>query len=76
MLVTQLCLTLATPWTVVHQVPLSMESSRQEYWNGLSFASPGDLPAPRIEPGYPALQADSLPSGPPRKPLTHSKGLM
>ena len=52
----------ATPWTVVLQASLSMESSRQECWNGLPFPSPGDLPDPRIEPGSPALQADSLSS--------------
>ena len=45
-----------------------MELSRQEYWNGLPFPSPGDLPNPGIEPGSPALQADSLPSEPPGKP--------
>ena len=42
--------------------------SRQEYWNGLPFPSPGDLPDPGIEPGSPALQTDSLPSEPPQKP--------
>ena len=47
------------PWTVAHQVPLSMEFSRQEYWNGLPFPSPGDLPNPGTECGSPALQADS-----------------
>ena len=47
----------ATPWTVVYQAPLSMESSRQEYWSGLPFPSPGDLPDPGIEPRSPALQA-------------------
>ena len=54
----------ATPWTVAHQAPLSMGFSRQEYWNGLPFLSPGDLPDPGIEPESPALQADSLPSQP------------
>ena len=49
------------------QAPLSMEFSRQEYWNGLLFPSPGDLPDPGFEPGSPALQADSLPSKQPRK---------
>ena len=44
-----------------------MEFSRQEYWNGLPFPSPGDLPDPGIEPGSSALQADSLPSEPPGK---------
>ena len=57
----------AFPWTVAHQAPLSMEFFRQEYWNGLPFPSPGDLPDPGIEPGSPALQADSLPSEPPWK---------
>ena len=54
----------ATPWTAALQAPLSMEFSRQEYWSGLPFPSPGDLPTPGIEPGSPALQADSLPSEP------------
>ena len=57
----------ATPWTVAHQAPLSMEFSRQEYWSGLPFPLPGGLPNPGIEPGSLALQADSLPSEPPRK---------
>ena len=59
-LVAKLCPTLATPWTVAHQAPLSMGLSRQEYWSGLPFSSPGDLPNPQIEPGSPALQAESL----------------
>ena len=50
---------------VAHQSPLSMEFSRQEYWSGLPFPTPGDLPDPGIEPGSPALQADSLLSEPP-----------
>ena len=54
--------TLVTPWTVAHQAPLSMGLSRQEYWSGLPFSSPGDLLDPGIEPGFPALQADSLPT--------------
>ena len=49
-----------TPWTIVHQAPLSMEFSRQEYWSGLPFPSPGDLPDPGIEPRSSVLQADSL----------------
>ena len=49
---------------------MSMEFSRQEYWSGLPFPSPGDFPDPGIEPGSPELQADSLPSEPPGKPLT------
>ena len=49
---------------VAHQAPLFVEFSRQEYWSGLSFPSPGDCLAPGIEPRYPALQADSLSSEP------------
>ena len=45
-----------------HQAPLSMKFFRQGYWSGLPFLSPGDLPKPGIEPGFPALQADSLPT--------------
>ena len=44
-----------TPWTIVHQAPLSMGFSRQEYWSGLPFPSPGDLPDPGIEPKSPTL---------------------
>ena len=51
-----------------HQTPLSMEFSRQEYWSGLSFISPGDLLDPGIKPRSPALQADSLPSKLPGNP--------
>ena len=57
-----------TPWTVAYQAPPSMGFSRQEYWSGVPFLSPGDLPDPGIEPGSPALQADALPSKPPGKP--------
>ena len=57
----------AIPWSVVYQASLSMGFSRQEYWNGLPFPSPRDLPDPGIKPGSPALQADSLPSEPPGK---------
>ena len=53
-----------TPWTVAHQAPLSMEFSRQKYWSGLPFLSPGNLPNPEIEPRSHVLQADSLPSEP------------
>ena len=60
-LVAQSCPTV-TPWTVAPQAPLSMGFSRQESWSRLSFPSPGDLTNPGIEPGPPALQADSLPS--------------
>ena len=59
-LVTKSCLTLATPYTIACQAPLSMRFSRQEYWSGLSFPSPGDLPDPGIEPRSPALQANSF----------------
>ena len=58
-----------TPWTVAHQAPPSMGFSRQEYWSGLLFPSPGDVPNPGIEPLSPALQANSLPSEPPGKPI-------
>ena len=57
-----------TPWTVAHQPPPSMEFSRQEYWSGLPFPSPGDLPDLGIEPGSPTLWADALPSEPPGNP--------
>ena len=56
------CPTLATPWTIALQAPLPMGFSRQEQWSGLPFPSPGDVPNPGIEPGSPALQADSLPT--------------
>ena len=59
-LVVKSCLTLATPWTVACQAPLPMGFSRHEYWSGLPFPSPVDLPIPRIEPWSPALQVDSL----------------
>ena len=67
-LVTQSVWLFVTPWTITHQTPLSMVFSRQEYWRGLPFPSAGDLPDPGIEPRYPALQADSLPSEPPGNP--------
>ena len=60
-----------TPWTAAHQAPLSMRFPRQGYWSGLPFPSPGDLPNPGIEPGSPALQADSLPSELPGKPFNY-----
>ena len=69
-LVTKLCPTLVTPWTVALQVPLSMGFSRQEYWSGLPFPSPGDLPNLGIRPGSPALQADSLPTELQGKPIS------
>ena len=58
----------ATPWTIAYQAPLSMEFSRQAYWSGLPFPSPGDLPDPGIKPGSPTFQADALLSEPPGKP--------
>ena len=58
----------ATLWTVAYQASPSMGFSRQEYWSGLPFPSPGDLPNPGIEPGSPALGADALTSEPPGKP--------
>ena len=51
-----------TPWTVAHKTPLSTDFSRKEYWSGLPFPSPGDLPESGVEPRSPTLQADSLPS--------------
>ena len=59
---------LATPWTVAYQAPPSMGFSRQEYWSGLPFPSPRDLPNPGLEPGSPALEVDALTSEPPGKP--------
>ena len=59
----------ATPWTAAYQPPPSMGFSRQEYWSGLPFPSPGDLPDPGIKLESPAFQADALPSEPPGKPL-------
>ena len=58
-LVAKSCPTLATPCTVACQAPLSLVFSKQEYWSGLPFPSPGDLPNPGIKPMSPALQADS-----------------
>ena len=60
-----------TPWTVARQAPLSMGFSRQEYWSGLPPPSPGDLLKPGKEPRSPALQADSYPSEPPGKAISH-----
>ena len=58
----------ATPWTVAHKAPPSMGFSRQEYWSGLPFPSPGDLPHTGIKPRSPTLQVDALTSEPPGKP--------
>ena len=59
----------ATPWTVTCQATLSMGFSRQKYWSGQPFASPGDLPDPGTELPSPALQVDSSPAGPPGKSI-------
>ena len=53
-----------TPWTIAYQASPSMRFSRQEYWSGLLFSSPGDFPDPGIKPRCPILQADTLPSEP------------
>ena len=63
----QSCPTLKTPWTVAHQAPPSISFSNQEYWSGLPFPPPGDLPNPGFEPMSPELQADALTSEPPGK---------
>ena len=65
-----------TPWTVASQVPLSTEFSRQEYWSGLPFPPPGDLPHPGIEPlslAFPALASRFFTTVPPRKPINFYK---
>ena len=64
-----------TPWTGAYQSPPSVEFSRQEYWSGFPFPSPGDLPNPGIKPGCPALLADTLPSEPPGKPQSQKTNL-
>ena len=63
-----------TPWTVAHQMPLSIEFFRQEYWSGLPCPPPGDLPNPEIEPRSPTLQVDSLLFEPPGKPKNTGVG--
>ena len=73
-LVPQSCLTLFGPWTVAHQALLSMGFSRQEHRSGWPSPSPGDFREPGMEPGSPALQADSLPSESPGKPPNGPKG--
>ena len=62
-----------TPWPAACQAPLSTGFSRQEYWSGLLFLTPRDLLNPGIEPRFPALQADSLPSEPLGKPINNSR---
>ena len=68
-MVAQSCPTFCNPTDCSHQVSLSMEFSRQEYWSGFPFPFPGDLPDLGIKPGSPALQADFLPSEPPGEEL-------
>ena len=65
----------ATPWTVAHQAPPSMGFSRQEYWSGLPFPFPGNLPNPGIEPGSPSLEADTLTSEHQGSPIKYSSPL-
>ena len=65
----------ATPWTVAYQASPSMGFSRQKYWSGLPFPSPGDLPNPGIEPGSISLEADALTSEPPGKQRKERKPL-
>ena len=67
------CMCVGTQWTVTYQAPLSMGFSRQDYWSGLPFPSPGNLSHPGIEWGSPTLLADALPSEPPGKPHSVSK---
>ena len=62
-----------TPWTVAYQAPLSMGFSRQEYWSGLPFPSPGDLSDPGTEPRSSTLQADALPSEPPEYTMRNAR---
>ena len=62
------CLPLCDPMDVAHQAPLSVELSRQEYWSGLPFSSPGDLPDPEIKSGSPALAGEFFTTEPPGKP--------
>ena len=72
--VAQSCPTLWNPMDCTHQAPLSMGLSRQEYWSGLPFPSPGNLPNPETEPRSPTLQADALTSEPPGKPAQGCTG--
>ena len=72
-LVAQSCQTPWDPMDCSPQAPLSIGFSRQGYWSGLPFPSPGDLPDPGIEPIFPALQADSLPTELPGKELNVSE---
>ena len=62
-----------TPWTAALKAPLSVGFPRQEYWHGLPFPSPGDLPDPGMEPGSPASQVDSPQPEPLREPINSFK---
>ena len=66
-LVIELCILFATPWTVAHQAPLSMQFPRQGYWSGLPVSPPGDLPDPGIKPASPALAGRFFTAEPPEK---------
>ena len=63
------CVSFVTPWSVVRQAPLSMGFFGQEYWSGLPFPSPGDLPDPGIEPASPAFTGGFFTTEPPGKPV-------
>ena len=65
-----------TPWSVAYQAPQSMGFSKQEYWSGLPFPSPGDLSDPGIEPGSPTLQVDALPSEPIKLQMSETENQM
>ena len=67
-LIAKSCRTLATPWTVARQAPLPIGFPRQEYWSGLPFPSPGNLPDPGIQPMSPALAGEFLTTESPEKP--------
>ena len=73
MLVSVVSNSFVTPWTVSRQAPLSMEFSRQEYWCGLPFPPPGDLPNPGIKPGSPALAGRFSTTEPPGKPTPYTE---
>ena len=78
-LVTESCSALCNTWTVAYQAPLSIEFFRQEYWSGLPFPSPGDIPNPGSEsssPVSPALKVDSLPTEPLGKPTRYLESLV
>ena len=78
-LVIESCSSLCNTWTVAYQAPLSIEFFRQEYWSGLPFPSPEDLPNPRSEPSSlvsPALKVGSLPTEPLGKPTRYLEPLV